>query len=253
MTRRPSDVPASVVKQLNAGKRETANLAEALAIDLGTLLRAAAPELPAGEIRRMREARSAGYTKCLRLGAEMLLEALGPSSIGRFAAHPSDTVRGWAAYMVGRRAGIRLAGRLKAMRPLADDPHFGVREWAWLGVREHIVADPVGAVGLLTKWTGARSASVRRFASEATRPRGVWCAHIPELRSEPWLALGLLEPLRADPAKYVQDSVANWLNDASKDRPEWVIEVTDRWLGEDVSVATARICKRARRSIDRKA
>lgn len=247
MARRPSDVPPKRVRELDAG-HPSANLAESLAVDFAKLMQGALPEMPSAGVGAMRSASGEGYTKRMAIAASLALKHLGQSSINTMSVHPSDTVRGWACYAIGTTSdGIEDA--IERIRPLAADAHFGVREWAWLGIRVHIVADPTHAIDLLTPWSLDADANMRRFASEATRPRGVWCAHIAELKDDPDPALPLLEPLSADPEKYVQDSVANWLNDASKTRPDWVERVCDAWQAVSPGEATARICRRALRTI----
>jgi 3-methyladenine DNA glycosylase AlkC len=103
-------------------------------------------------------------------------------------------------------------------------------------------------VRLLVPWTVDAEEGVRRFASEVTRPCGVWCAHITRLRENPGIGLPLLEPLRADPSRYVQNSVGNWLNDAARSRPAWVREICAAWREPGPCAATAWIVKRALRN-----
>jgi len=246
MARRPSEVPAKTVRALNAGTREASNLAESLAIDFKKLAKAALPDHANAIAKALGDEHA--VTKRMRIVGGVLVERASKEDLAVMCSHPSDTVRSWGSYAIGLGAGT-LKTKLGRLKPLADDPHYGVREWAWLAVRDDIVAEPLKAITLMEPWARARAENVRRFASEATRPRGVWCTHIRELRDDPEPGLAILEPLRAAPEKYVQDSVANWLNDAAKDRPEWVVAVTDRWLSESPGAATARIVRRARRSL----
>lgn len=246
---RPADVPPAVRRELDAGTRETRTLAEGLAVDFAALLRAVAPELPAAAHAQMQAAADEGITRRCTLAGGLLLAGFGPGGYGRFRAHASDTVRGWAAFLLTATPGLTLAARLEAVRPLADDPHFGVREWAWLALRPAIAKEPEAAIRLLQPWTAEASANLRRFASEATRPRGVWCTHLTVLKERPELGLPLLEPLRADPARYVQDSVGNWLNDAAKSRPDFVRSLCARWRKESPGPATDYIRRRALRNV----
>jgi 3-methyladenine DNA glycosylase AlkC len=242
-------ISPAVLAALNAGHMSAATLAECLAVDQAALLRAIRPDLDAATLAAMEAAASLGITRRMALAAEALLARDGLAALPGLTGHPSDTVRGWAAFLIGRAPGLTLGERLDRLRPLADDPHFGVREWAWLALRPHIIAELEAAIGLLQPWTREASPHLRRFAVEGTRPRGVWSAHIGMLRRNPALGLPLLEPLRADPAAYVQDSVANWINDAAKDQPEWARALCARWRAEAPSPATERICRRALRSL----
>lgn len=245
------DIPPERLAQLNAGA-EAATLTECLAVDFAALMRNILPEIGDDALAEIRENASTGILKRMSIAAQVIENRLGISALERLARHPSDTARGWASFMVGSAADMDLSARLDAIRPYADDPHFGVREWSWMAVRPHLAADLERTIALLSQWTADPSERIRRFASEAIRPRGVWCAHIGVLKKRPEIALPVLEPLRADPAVYVLDSVANWLNDASKDRPDWVQALCARWSAESSTPETARICKRALRSIQTK-
>jgi len=242
------DIAPERLAQLNAGE-PAATLTECLAVDFAALMQAVAPQAGAAAVASMRAQAGLGISRRMALAAHILGERLGPDGFEVLKTHRCDTVRGWACFMAGAMPAGTLGARLDLIRPLADDAHFGVREWAWLALREHLAAQLQEALRLLQPWTSEPSERLRRFACESLRPRGVWCAHIAALKSDPGLALPLLEALRADPAVYVQDSVANWLNDASKSRPDWVREVCARWSAGRPAAATERICKRALRSI----
>jgi 3-methyladenine DNA glycosylase AlkC len=247
MSRGVADVTPARLALLNGGSVASATLTEGLAIDFAQLLAAAVPAIGAARLEQMRAQAAAGITRRMALAAQLLLDA--QADLAPLLAHPSDTVRGWACFAIAAQAGLSLPQQLADMRPLADDGHFGVREWAWLALRPRLVAELGEAIALLAPWTAEPSQRLRRFACEALRPRGVWCAHIAQLKEQPQLALPLLQPLRADPAVYVQDSVANWLNDAAKSQPDWVRALCGQWLDDSDSAATARICKRALRSL----
>lgn len=246
---RAADIPPDILAALERGELQSATLAECLALNQATLLRAVLPELSPPAIRQAEAACQLGILKRMASIGTVLFEELGPVGIARCQAHPSDTVRGWACFMAGMQPGPDLSQRLAAIRPLADDPHFGVREWAWMAMRPHLAADLDASIALLAAWTAAPSERLRRFASEALRPRGVWCAHIAALKKNPAQALPLLEPLKADTSAYVQDSVANWLNDAAKDSPDWVRALCLHWQQGEPAAATRRICSRAMRNL----
>jgi len=242
------DVTPERRAELEAGA-PSAHLTEMLTIDFARLMQTAVADAGSAALDTLAAHAADGFTKRMALAGRLLYERFGDAGMERLATHPSDTVRGWACYLLAAVPDLSLEQRLQQIRPLADDAHFGVREWAWIALRPALAAELPRAIALLQPWTGEKSEYLRRFASEALRPRGVWCAHIAALKAEPARGLPLLEPLRADVSTYVQDSVANWLNDASKDQPDWVRRVCARWMQGKPSAATARICKRALRTM----
>jgi 3-methyladenine DNA glycosylase AlkC len=226
-------IDKKILKALNRGEIETANLVEGLAIDFNVL------------------ASHVGITneKCTEIGIVKKMKFFGKriKNWKDFSAHPSDTVRGMAAYALAQSK-TPLKVKLESMKTFADDQHFGVREWAWLSIRDELAQKLELSIEILEKWSTSKSENIRRFSSEALRPRGVWCSHIDALKTKPELALHLLENLKADDSKYVQNSVANWLNDVGKTQPGWVKKICAGWKKEK-DKNTDCIVKRALRSI----
>ncbi|WP_374832910.1 DNA alkylation repair protein [Paenochrobactrum pullorum] len=242
------DITPQRLYALNHGV-ETTNLTECLAVDFRELVQQVLPDLSEKKLAEIKAQADAGISRRMRLMATFILAEYGTAFIEKLSKHPSDTVRGWVCFMTGQQTDLTLPQRLDAIKPLADDRHFGVREWSWMAVRDDLAKNIEQAVNLLQPWTQNSSEYIRRFATESLRPRGVWCAHIGILKQNPQIVMPLLEALKADPSPYVQDSVANWLNDASKDRADWVQDLCLRWMENLPSKATQRICKRAMRSI----
>jgi 3-methyladenine DNA glycosylase AlkC len=218
---------------------------EQIALDQTALLRRTLPGVTGMPL----DLASHRFTKRMWAGAWVVLDRLGPGRLKVAVDWGSDTARAWAALAIGLIPEMTFRSRLDLVKQFAADHHFAVREWAWISLRQHIAEDIHAAIDALEPWAYDEDERLRRFASEATRPRGVWCIHLPPLKKDPGLGLPLLEPLRNDLARYVQLSVGNWLNDASKTKPAWVRATCDRWLAEDSSPSTNLICRRGLRSV----
>lgn len=96
-------------------------------------------------------------------------------------------------------------------------------------------------------WAKDESEHVRRLASEGCRPRLPWGIALQEYKKDPSKVLEVLELLKDDESEYVRKSVANNLNDISKDNPKIVKEVFKNWYGK--SKKTDWIIKHAARGL----
>jgi 3-methyladenine DNA glycosylase AlkC len=98
-------------------------------------------------------------------------------------------------------------------------------------IRPFIDRYPEAAFERLHVWADDPDPHVRRLVSEGTRPRLPWFSRVPYLTRTPEAGLGLISRLVDDPSLYVRRSVANHLNDISKDHPGLAISTARRWLG----------------------
>ncbi|WP_312389023.1 DNA alkylation repair protein [Chryseobacterium sp.] len=254
------DIPQEILEQLNQGKMETVNLTEWLAVDQKILLENLLKQndrldylqpilenvntLEKQTVNTINEAIGTEiFNLTVKNNDEIFLDTV--------AKHSSDLVRCWATYTIRKNQNLSITEKLEKIKFFAADHHFGVREICWMAVRSDISENLNESLQILSMWTSDKDENIRRFASESTRPRGVWCAHIEELKQNPELGLQILNPMKSDKAKYVQDSVGNWLNDASKSKPDFVKNVCEKWLEESPTKETKYIVKKALRTIQK--
>lgn len=265
------EVPTDVLDALAAGEIESVNLMEWLAADMSALALRVASQMKDHRVRSGLEG-AARQIVDVKITARLstLGNALATSGLAEededfhtLANHRSDLVRQWACYFVNSGAhAVRMRGtyrrnvvtnvenRISATIRFADDRNMTVRETAWMAVRPHVASDLAAALPILTELASSESPRVRRFAVEVTRPRSVWGSHISELKANPESARVLLERVRTDESRYVQLAVGNWLNDASKSRPEWVMNLCSKWVKKPNQNAQ-RIVSRGMRTLAR--
>ncbi|HKK75210.1 MAG TPA: DNA alkylation repair protein [Saprospiraceae bacterium] len=99
------------------------------------------------------------------------------------------------------------------------------------GVRPFIKQYEQVTMQRMRQWAEHENHHLRRLASEGCRPRLPWGMALSKFMEDPTPILPILERLKADPEDYVYRSVANNLNDISKDHPHLVLDIAERWHG----------------------
>jgi len=84
----------------------------------------------------------------------------------------------------------------------------------------------------LLAWSLSDNHHYRRLSSEGTRPRLPWASPLRNFIKDPSPNLPILENLKNDESLYVRKSVANHLNDISKNHPELVLKIAKKWHGK---------------------
>jgi 3-methyladenine DNA glycosylase AlkC len=198
---------------------------------------------------------AAGMLEQVRLMAQAAVEVAAAqtgevSLITALSESPVEKIRALAAFVVplvfpgdlkAQLACLRLTGTLEGTWP---------REASATILHNLVIQHGVANVlPLVQSWIQDEDPAVRRLVTEAFRPRGVMLAHIIALKEDPSPLKKILEPLLDDPSDYVQKSVANNLNDISKDNPETILEWTKEWNTPDATKQRHWILARALRTL----
>ena len=114
-------------------------------------------------------------------------------------------------------------------------------------IRPFIERHEKGSMQKIHSWTSHSDEHVRRLASEGIRPKLPWASELKKFRQDPKPIIEVLHKLKNDESEYVRRSVANNLNDVSKDHPELLIEILKAWKGANEN--TDKLLKHASRTL----
>jgi len=109
--------------------------------------------------------------------------------------------------------------------------NFTINSSSEFAIRQFILKYPNETMRQMKLWTRDDNEHIRRLASEGCRPRLPWAIALPIFKQNPKEILEVLEILKDDESLYVRRSVANNLNDISKDNPHIVKGIAKNWIG----------------------
>lgn len=147
--------------------------------------------------------------------AAVLLEKIGPKFTGLVAVCLPNYVSKYG-----------LDNWKTSMRVLKLLTRYSTAEFA---IRSFLIKYPQKTSDLMLKWSQDKDVDVRRLSSEGIRPRLPWGIRLNQYIDDPSINLMILNNLIFDNSEYVQKSVANNLNDISKDNPQVVIDFAKKY------------------------
>lgn len=101
-------------------------------------------------------------------------------------------------------------------------------------IRPFIIKFENPVMQVMLEWSKDQNKHVRRLASEGCRSRLPWAMALPAFKKDPKLIIPILENLKDDDSLYVRKSVANNINDITKDNPEVALVLCEKWYGKGV-------------------
>ena len=127
---------------------------------------------------------------------------------------------------------------------------FTIDSSSEFAIRQFILKYEDKTMNQMKLWAKSQNVHLRRLSCEGCRPRLPWAVALPLFKQNPTKALEIIELLKNDKNLYVQKSVANNLNDISKDNPNLVIDFVKQNIGKTKELDW--ICKHASRTLLKK-
>lgn len=119
---------------------------------------------------------------------------------------------------------------------------------AEFAIRPFLEMNPIKGMEKMEAWSLHENDHVRRLSSEGCRPLLPWASQLKIFREDPNPLFKILENLKSDQSLYVRKSVANNLNDISKDHPELALKKAKEWI-QNNSPETRWIVKHGLRTL----
>lgn len=109
---------------------------------------------------------------------------------------------------------------------------FTINSTSEFAIRKFILKYPQKTIAVMLKWAKDDNEHIRRLSCEGCRPRLPWAFVLQTYKKDPTDILPILDILKDDASLYVRKSVANNLNDISKDHPDIVKDLAKKWIGK---------------------
>ena len=175
-------------------------------------------------VKLIREGLEKYLPKDFNQAANILINSLG----NELALKDGET--DWSSFIIWPQTDYIAKNGLdnfdSSMKALYEMTKRFTAEW---DIRPFIEQNPTKTLELLKIWAVDSNLHVRRLASEGSRPRLPWGMALKDFKKNPAPVIEILEILKDDPELYVRRSVANNINDISKDNPQIVINLLKKW------------------------
>lgn len=206
-----------------------------------TLTRAIGAAAPEATLTQLRAAEDRLNGLALRERSDLLRDALLADLPGDYA-DLARTLRaalgeaGFTGWLIWPVTSAVAAKAVWANTPAAFDDAMALlaeltgRLTSEFAIRTLLRHDADRGLAIVGAWTVSPDDDVRRLASEGTRPYLPWAIRVPDITGRPGITVPLLDALYRDESDYVRRSVANHLNDLSRENPGLVVDTARRWL-----------------------